>query len=200
MKREKEIFEMKIAITGGIGSGKSLVGKIIKRIGYPVFSCDDIYREMMQENSYIEQISKLFPDVVKKGEIDKKALSEKVFSCEKSLEKLNRLAHPLIMERLYRQMKQAGKGLVFSEVPLLFEGGYEKDFDRVIVVIRNLSDRIQAVCERDRVSKKSVEERISKQFDYDRALTQLTENYIVLKNDGDISTLQTAVEELLSKL
>ncbi|MBQ8657640.1 MAG: dephospho-CoA kinase [Clostridia bacterium] len=191
---------MKIAITGGIGSGKSLVGEIIKEKGYPVFSCDEIYNELIKEKEYIEKLKRLFPITVKGGKIDKKALSDTVFSDDAALAKLNQLAHPMIMERLHKQMHNVDSQKVFAEVPLLFEGNYQSEFDKVIVVTRPLSDRIKAVCLRDGVSEREVENRMAKQYDYDQSLDELIENYIILKNCGDISALRVAVEECLLTL
>ena len=54
----------KIAITGGIGSGKSLALRYMNEMGYPTFSCDEIYKEVIQSNAYVEQIALYFPDVI----------------------------------------------------------------------------------------------------------------------------------------
>ena len=66
----------KIAITGGIGSGKSLVGSYLKKQGYPVFSCDEIYKEIFDTNEYVQLIERAFPSTVKDGKIDRKILSQ----------------------------------------------------------------------------------------------------------------------------
>ena len=65
----------KIAITGGIGSGKSTVIELIKDQGFPVFSCDEIYKEIIVSKEYIQKIQENFPTAVKNGLIDKQILS-----------------------------------------------------------------------------------------------------------------------------
>ena len=112
-----------IAITGGIGSGKSTVAKEISLLGFPVFSCDQIYREIMEDKAYIAQISSVFDGVVVEGKIDKNALSRLIFNDQTARNKLNSIAHPLIMSTLYARMQSCANDFVFAEVPLLFEGG-----------------------------------------------------------------------------
>lgn len=187
----------KIAITGGIGSGKTTVAKEILLLGFPVFSCDAIYKEILQDRAYIAQISKVFNGVVKDGEIDKKALSGLVFSDKSARQKLNEIAHPLIMKQLYAHMQACASDLVFAEVPLLFEGGYEKDFDYIIVVERGLEKRIENVMQRDGVSRLDVLARINAQFDYENIKNS---NVYFLENDGGLDEIKSKIKKLLSKL
>ena len=125
----------KIAITGGIGSGKSTVSKFIKQRGFNVISCDDIYRELLQKEYFLKELAKLFGDrAVSNGKLNRKYLSEIVFSDSEKLELLNRFTHPAIMRECFARMKDE---LNFCEIPLLFESGYQNLFDNVIVVLRD---------------------------------------------------------------
>ena len=112
--------KLKIAITGGIGSGKSTAIAHIKELGYPVFSSDEIYRDILRSKAYIQKIRSVFPEVVKEVEIDRKALASVVFSNDQAREQLNSIAHPMIMEKLLSEMNSTNSSLVFAEVPLLF--------------------------------------------------------------------------------
>lgn len=193
----------KIAITGGIGSGKSTVSNILRDKGYPVFSCDDIYAEIINSKTYINEIEKAFPDAVKQGQIDKKRLAEIVFSNEQARKKLNAIAHPLIMQTLLKQMKENENQIVFAEVPLLLEGNFENLFDKTIVVLRNREERIHSVCKRDGISNERAIERINAQFDYDDINSK---NYlqkigaIFIENKGDFSELENSVKVALKHL
>jgi dephospho-CoA kinase len=111
----------KIAITGGIGSGKSTVSNILKVKGYPVYSCDEIYAELVNSKIYIDEIKKVFPTAVKQGKIDKKCLAEIIFSDKQERTRLNEIAHPLIMQTLLARMNESDSQIVFAEVPLLLE-------------------------------------------------------------------------------
>ena len=195
---------LRVAITGGIGSGKTLVSSFLEKQGYPVFSCDKIYKELLHDKNYVEQIAKLFPDAIEGGAVLISRLSNIVFNDTKKREQLNALAHPLIMSVLRDKMQQKN-GLVFAEVPLLFEGGYEKEFDEIIVVLRDRSKRIEAIAQRDEVSVQTANKKIDAQFDYDDAtVSNKFSGMYVLYNNGQAQALflelQKTVNELKAKL
>ena len=186
----------KIAITGGIGSGKSAVCRILKERGYPVFSCDEINRTLLSEKSYLDGLCALFPTCVKDGNLQKTALASLVFSDKEALETLNAYAHPRISERLQRDMDGAKK-TCFAEVPLLFESGMTKQFDGAIVVLRNKEERIRAVVARDGLTAERAEARMKQQFDYNGPLP---DGCLVIENDGDEAALREKVDEALKAL
>ena len=193
----------KIAITGGIGSGKSTVSNILRDKGYPVYSCDEIYAELTNSKSYINEIAKAFPAAVKQGEIDKKSLAEIIFTNEQERLRLNKIAHPLIMQTLLKQMNQDENQIVFAEVPLLLEGNFENLFDQTIVVLRNQEDRIRSICARDGISPEKARERLNAQFDYDNieSKNRLQKiGAIFIENKGDFSALEHCVEIALKDL
>ncbi len=87
----------KIAVAGGIGSGKSTVLNILKKHGCAVFSCDEIYAELCADAEFLYGLSVLFPEVVKAGRLDRALLSSMIFSDPQARAKLNDYTHPLIM-------------------------------------------------------------------------------------------------------
>ena len=155
---------LKIAITGGIGSGKSTVASVISEQGYPVISCDAVYRKLLENESVVKLLAKEFGDITNCGKLDRKKLADIVFCDEKRLQKLNEITHPLIMEEVFKLM--SGESVAFCEVPLLFESGYEKYFDAVIVVLRDKDERVNSVVKRDNIPENTVLSRINSQFDY----------------------------------
>lgn len=136
---------MKIAIIGGIGSGKSAVVHIISGLGEVVCDCDAIYKEISTTKEYIDIIDKHF-GVVKKGIIDKKALADIVFSDEEKLELLNSLAHPLVFERLDKLSEQC-KGNLYIEVSA-FDMSMQDRFDKFILVEAPKDTRIERIVAR----------------------------------------------------
>lgn len=94
-------------------------------------------------------------------------------------------------------MESAEGSVVFAEVPLLFEGGFEKLFDAVIVVLRNLADRVRAAAARDGVSEKNILARIKNQFDYEK--NPLT-GHTVIYNNADLPALEIQLERVLHEL
>lgn len=160
-------MQKKIAITGGIGSGKSFVLRYIADLGYPTFSCDEIYKDIIDTEEYVNKIATVFPTCVENQILDRKKLSNIVFGDEKKLKILNSIAHPLIMRELLGKMSACPQSKVFAEVPLLFEGNFEVLFDEVILVKRSLQERIEAIKIRDKLSSPEIYARIQNQVDYD---------------------------------
>ena len=185
----------KIAITGGIGSGKSLLGEILKGMGYEVISCDAIYAQMLQEEEYLALLKARFPDCFLGAMLDKKRLAERVFSNEENRKALESLAHPFIMQRLLAQME--GKGIVFAEVPLLFEGGYEGLFDYVIALVRSQEERVKAVMERSGLTQEEVLSRMQSQFDPARLSGK---DCIIVENNGTKEELTLRAKEIINQL
>lgn len=185
-----------IAVTGGIGSGKSTVTSLLKAHGYAVFSCDEINRELWQDEKYLQGLAQLFPDCIVGGTIDKQRLSRFVFSDAEKLKQLNDYAHPRIMQKLDERM-QSESGLVFAEVPLLFEGGYQNRFDGIIVVTRNTELRIASVMARDGLSREEVLRRISRQVSYDKISDS---RYYLIDNNEDREALDKKLRHILAQL
>ncbi len=194
-------MQKRIAITGGIGSGKSLATSYIAEMGYPTFSCDKINRELLSDSEYVKKIEASFPACVIDGKINKSALKNIVFNNKASLQMLNEIAHPIIMKRLHLAMEQCDDTLIFAEVPLLFEGGFENDFDEVIVITRSLAKRIESVKNRDKLSEQEIRERISQQFDYTH-LDERIKNIkaYVVQNEGDELTLKNQICSIVKTL
>ncbi len=193
----------KVAITGGIGSGKSKVLQIVAELGYSFFSCDEIYKSVIESPEYIQKIQVEFPACVINEKIDRRKLAEIVFSNEKNREILNSIAHPLIMNALFAQMNASATNVTFAEVPLLFEGNYEKNFDYVIVVQRAKNERIKAIKNRDGLSEAEIGNRMKTQIDYDseNMNSRLQKNNIfIVENNDTIEQLKTKILNILSKI
>ena len=111
-----------IALTGGIGTGKSSALNILQEAGYKTLSCDKITAELYEQDKVKKKIKKLFPSAVtgkKDLVLDRKAISQIVFNDKGMLEKLTALVTPMVLKEVKRQAKKLG-GVVFVEVPLLF--------------------------------------------------------------------------------
>lgn len=188
---------IKIAVTGGIGSGKTTVCNFIKKCGYPVFSCDEVYAELLNDGKLTERIVEEFGvEVMSDGKIDRRKLAACVFGDEKKLQKLNEITHPKIFEEMFSQAEKYS-GLTFFEVPLLFEGGYQNLFDEVLVVLRGVDERISSVKLRDNLSAEEVKKRIKKQYDYEN---NDFAKYYVIHNSGKINDMYGIIKENLLKI
>ncbi|MDE6505391.1 MAG: dephospho-CoA kinase [Clostridia bacterium] len=187
---------IKIAITGGIGSGKTAVSDIIAGRGYKVLSCDKIYFELLSQGAFNAALKQEFGNVfLSDGSLDRAQLSARVFNNEAELKKLNKITHPIIMQTVMGRLN--GVGLNFCEVPLLFENGFESLFDAVIVVLRDIKERIAAVVKRDGLSEKDVENRINQQYNYNNL--DLTK-YYVLHDCCNLADLELKTLEILDNI
>ncbi len=187
---------IKIAVTGGIGSGKSAVCEIIKSIGLPVFSCDEIYKELCTRPQFLNKLTEEFGGILSSnGALDRKKLAEIVFKDGSALKKLNEITHPAIMQELFLRAKN--EKLCFCEVPLLFENGFEKLFDGVIVVMREFNERIDCVAKRDKISLNEAVLRAKSQFDYDN---NDFAQYYVIHNGGNLADLKQKTLKAVEKI
>jgi dephospho-CoA kinase len=188
----------KIAVTGGIGSGKSVAVSIIKELGYPVFSCDQITAVLYENKTVLKGLKKIFPTAIKgifNLKADKKEIARIIFSDKSKYEQLNDFLMPLILSELFDKLK-GEKGLVFAEVPLLFEFNATNYFDKIIVVTRELNARIESVKTRSKLSTEQIKERIASQFDYDN--NDLS-SYEIITNNGTIADLEQQVKDLIEQ-
>lgn len=191
----------KIAITGGIGSGKSTVSEIIRKMGYVVVSADKVYSELLLNEDFVKEICELMniSPIEKDGRItiDRKALSALVFSDKTQLSRLNDFTHPRIMDEIFRR-SEGVEPLFFAEVPLLFERGYETEFDNVFVVRRQLDLRLSGTVKRDGKTEAEIRKVIDNQFDYEGNKSGYKS--IIIENNGTIHELETEVSEAVKRL
>ena len=196
---QNKMPKKRIAITGGIGSGKSLVLETLEKHGYPTLSSDKIVKELYKK-PYVKKLLKdIFPTAVK-GEkrltIDYKTLSELAFKNKTSNKKLTKAITPLVLEEILKKTKSVKK-TTFVEVPLLFECGFENNFDKTIVVLRDKNNRIKSVINRSNLNEEQVKERMNFQVDYDK---KDFSNYIVIKNDKEKIDLINQVLDIANKI
>ncbi len=184
-----------IAVTGGIGSGKSTFCALLQDKGFPVFSCDKIYAELLAEGRLNDSLRNAFPECFDEKGLNRRALAEAVFANERKLYALNEITHPEILRELFSRAEKFP--FCFAEVPLLYEEGLENFFDGVIALRRNRKKRICAVKQRDGISEQEVEQRIARQFPEDRLEEK---ECFLLENDGTLSDLSKKADEAIQLL
>lgn len=183
---------MKVAVTGGIGAGKSEFMRAVKELGIRTYSADEINAELLRDKGYIEKLSEAFPLAVKDGKVDKSVLREEVFSDEKKRKTLNALAHPEIR----RQIEEI-TGDAVIEVPLLFESGMTDLFDRVIVVTAGEDVRINRVVSTRNISKDLAKNIIKNQTTDDERLKRA--DYVAI-NDGTRKDLYEQAKNIIKRI
>ena len=155
-----------IGLTGGIGSGKTMVANYIKSLGIPVYIADDEARELMKSEKIIQEISSKFgSEIFENGILNRQKLAELVFNNPQELEKLNHIVHPAVKNHFENWVtKHEHHSLVVKEAAILFESGSYKDCDVIITVTAPLEIRLQRVTTRDKTNKESVLKRIKSQW------------------------------------
>ena len=157
-----------IGITGGIGSGKSVVCAILRTLTVPVYDADQEARKVYEK--YPELVEKIKKDISndvfdKNDKVDRKKMAEVVFSDPEKLKILNSLIHPVVRKDFLKWCaSHESQPYVVKEAAILFESGAHKDCDQVISVVSPIELRIQRVRERDRKSRADVERIIENQL------------------------------------
>lgn len=193
-----------IAITGKIGSGKTSVLVYLKQKGYEVLSADLIYKELLEtDEKFVEQICSALnvAPLIYQGKkmIDRIAIKQAVFTDKEKLNLLNQTTHPKIMQELINKAKKS-EGIVFCEIPLLAEAlnaGLKIDLDGVWEVVRDNSQRLSSVADRDEVSLDFAQKITQNQKNYEK--TNQTEHTFIY-NDGTIDDLYKKVDALEKNL
>lgn len=183
---------MKVAVTGGIGAGKSEFMRAVKELGIRTYSADEINAELLRDKGYIEKLSEAFPLAVKDGKVDKSVLREEVFSDEKKRKTLNALAHPEIRRKI-----EEITGDAVIEVPLLFESGMTDLFDRVIVVTAGEDVRINRIVSTRNISKDLAKNIIKNQTTDDERLKRA--DYVAI-NDGTRKDLYEQAKNIIKRI
>ena len=187
------------AITGGIGSGKSTATLALKLAGYNTISCDEIVRILYTKRTILRAIKRVFPTAVT-GKyfltVDKKEIARLAFSDKESYDKLTLLITHKTMQHALRKAKRL-KGIVFIEVPLLYEFGYQGFFDGVIVITRAIEDRLKSVMARSNMTEEEFYSRVTTQINYAKYDFK---NAIVIKNDNTPNDLTDKVLEIAKTL
>lgn len=183
---------MKIAIIGGIGSGKSEVLGVARQRGIAALSADEINTELLADSDYISIIDRAFPAAVKDGVVDRGELAKIVFTDDFEREKLNALAHPRILKRIEEDDSEC----LVVEMPLLLEINAQNLFDEIVYVKTPLLKRIKLLRKRGMGFRQAVL-RIRAQAK-PRELGRIATR--ILRNDKDLKSLQKQTETLLDEL
>src|SRR5262245_9967199 len=145
---------LKIGLTGGIGSGKTVVADIFRQLGVPVYEADKEARILTENNAEIKkEVKKKFGSefFLNDGSLDRKKLSLLVFSDFEKLAELNSIIHPFVKEHFNSWLQmQKGKKYIIKEAAILFESGADKGLDKIIAVTAPQKIRIQRVVDRDK--------------------------------------------------
>ncbi len=188
-----------VALTGGIGSGKSLAGQYFSELGAVVVDSDQLSRDVIERGTdgFDEVLARFGDAILTNGEIDRKKLGQVVFSNPQSREDLENIIHPRVREAFAEIVESAEEtDIVINQIPLLVETDGADRFDRVITVISTLELRIERLEKRGLPSyeiTKRIDAQVSDQERIDIA-------DFIIENNGSEDDLLREVESVFEEL
>ena len=184
-----------IGLTGNIGSGKSTVAAFLREMGYPVLDAD-LLSERARELKKAE-LKALFPEAFLGEELDRRRLAQLVFSDPQRLRALEELIHPEVRRLLEEELSRLEAPLVFVEIPLLFEKGWEGRLQGTILVAAPLEERLKRAMARSGLSREEVLARERAQMPEEEKRRRAA---WVLENRGSLEDLRAQVQALLGEI
>ena len=188
---------LRVALTGGIGSGKSLVGEILEQLGALVIDSDQLAREVIERGSpgYEEVVTAFGDSILSEGQIDRSKLAAVVFNESDLRKKLESIIHPLVREAAEKLARKLPSGaILINQIPLLVESDGAKRFDYVVTVSADEEIRRERLRLRGLKDYEITQRMAAQVSDSER---EKIANYII-RNDGSIDELTRAVEQLMA--
>lgn len=190
---------LRVALTGGIASGKSAAADVFRSLDVPVIDTDRIARELVEPGqpglqSLRDEFGEGILDV--NGRLDRERLRQQIFSDDAARSRVNALLHPLILDALESELAAIDSAYVVIEIPLLAETGLADNFHRVLVIDAEDDLRIKRLQERDDVSVEDARAALAAQATRDERLRLASD---VIENNGSLAEFEEAVRVLHEK-
>ncbi|PLB87055.1 dephospho-CoA kinase [Dysgonamonadaceae bacterium] len=190
---------IKIGITGGIGSGKSVVSELLKLYDIPIYNADVEAKRLNDESPLIrEKLTQNFGEsLYASGKLDKQKFAQIIFNDPEKLRLANSIIHPELQKDFLRWVEiHSDSDIVAMEAALIFEANFQRMFDKVIMVYAPISLRVVRASQRDLTTPEKIEERLRHQFP-DEEKVKLSD--FVIFNDEKHSLIMQ-VSDLLNRI
>jgi dephospho-CoA kinase len=178
-----------VGLTGGIGSGKTTVGKLFVELGVPIYNSDREAKRLMEKSGKVREaiISLLGEQAYHGNNPDRAYIAGKVFGNTGVLDRLNAIVHPAVRADFKNWAARQKNPYLIQEAAILFENGSYREFDKIILVCAPREERIKRIGERDGSSRNEIEARMAHQWDDDRkiALADFVIENLDLENTRD---------------
>jgi dephospho-CoA kinase len=190
---------IKIALTGSIGMGKSTVGAMFERAGVPVFDADSAVRALQGPGgALVDRIGQRFPGTVDGGVLDRETLAGLVLDDPAELAALEQIVHPAVHEaRMAFIDKHKDASALLFDIPLLFETGGEKEFDKVVVVSAPADVQRIRVLRRAGMTDAKLRSILERQMPDEEKRRRAD---FVIDTSGELSTTEKQVRDILACL
>ena len=157
---------MVVGLTGGIGSGKSTVAKMLEELGVPVYNSDIEAKSLMVNSKVLKRkiVELLGPQSYNENELNREYIASRVFKDRALLQKLNEIVHPAVRKHFIKWSKKQDHPYVVQETALLFENGSNYLYDKTILVTAPKDIRVARIVARDGSTKQQVLQRMQNQL------------------------------------
>jgi len=191
-----------VALTGGIGSGKSTVGQIFAQLGAIVIDSDQLARDVIERGSigFNEVVAKFGDEILKNGEINRQILASLIFKDPAKRSELEQITHPLIRRAFAKMVSSASPdSIVINQIPLLVESNHDYKFDHIITVSASESIRSERLTKRG-LTNDQIKQRMGAQAT-DQMREDIADSVIINeKNEQELTDqVEKIWEQLLSK-
>ena len=189
---------IKIGITGGIGSGKSVVSALLSQAGIPVYVADDESKKLTKTSPIIQKKLKALigDDIYIDDKLDGKRLASLIFSDEEMLKKVNSIIHPVVRQDFKKWMLMQHSKNCAMESAILYESGFDKDVDIVITVYAPVELRLTRVMQRDGATEADIMKRMNRQMP--DALKREQADFVIVNDD--VQAMIPQIEQFLKNL
>jgi dephospho-CoA kinase len=192
-----------LGVTGGLGSGKSTVCRMLADMGAPVFVADDEAKRLMSDDPRLRQaLTQAFGAETYNGDgsLNRGHLASIVFADSDSLSRINSIVHPFVFEAFeqFRDLaREDGAEIAVKEAAILFESGGDKHVDRTLLVDAPIQTRVERVSARDGMTRHEAMERMRHQMPSEELRSRAD---LIIDNDGSEEELREEVERVHAKL
>jgi len=191
---------LKVGLTGGIGSGKSVVSDLIRLLGYPVYNSDNRAKELSDTDDTIRRslMALLGDEIYNDSHLNRTLLASLMFGDASKIAAVNAIIHPVVFADFKIWCAAQSSPLIFAESAILVESGFAALMDKIILVDAPDALRLQRVMERDNMTAEMVQQRMNAQFPL--AKLRLCSDYVI-HNDNEqllISQILGIINNLVS--
>ncbi|MFD2920615.1 dephospho-CoA kinase [Terrimonas rubra] len=174
---------LKVGITGGIGTGKTVVARIFETLGVPVYYADTAAKTIINTNPEVKQhiIAQFGPESYIQGKLNTPYISGIVFKDSDKLQALNSITHPVVIQHARDWLLRQESSYALKEAALLFESGSYKELDIIIGVASPFETRVERVMERDNISREAVLQKMGKQMDEEEKIAKC--DYVIYNDE-----------------
>lgn len=188
-----------VAITGSIGCGKSTLADLLRKLGYLVYNVDGWTGNLYRNENFCKLILNDFPEVNDNGKVNKKFLRKIVFDDAEKLKKLEKIVHPLLKQKLRKVIAENSKfdELIFIDAALIYELGWDKYCDLVIVADVDYEIQKQRVMSRDNISAEDFEKIVALQMNNN---DKICRGDVVINTDKSLGRLKIELFKMFKDL